>query len=157
MPVARGMEEAKARSLAGLKSYITKLDGAKPKFVIGPHHRLFQIKKSFRMAKSDLAARPIYHRTRYPIEVHLTIVFAVLAISRWIEDTTGWSIKKFVKTARRYREIKIQAGEHILTAADPLPADLRTAVEPSSSEPEGTNPSQLRLHPSLGRTSDLPD
>jgi integrase len=28
-------------------------------------------------------------------------VLAALAVSRWIEDTTGWSIKKFVKTVGR--------------------------------------------------------
>src|SRR5437879_10088381 len=55
-----------------------------------------------RMAKSDLQARPVYHRTRDSIEAHLTIVFAALAVSRWIEHQTGWSIKKFVRTARRY-------------------------------------------------------
>jgi hypothetical protein len=54
--------------------------------------------QSFRTAKTDLTARPIYHRSRESIEAHLTIVFAALAISRWIEDTTTWSIKKFVKT-----------------------------------------------------------
>ena len=64
----------------------------------------------FRMAKSDLQARPIYHRKRDSIEAHLTIVFAALAVSRWIEAQTGWSIRKFVKTARRYRTIEIQAG-----------------------------------------------
>jgi Transposase DDE domain len=121
--------EAKARSLAGLKGYVTNLDRVTPEFVIGAYHHLFQIEKSFRMAKSDLAARPIYHRTRDSIEAHLTIVFAALAVSRWIEHTTGWSIKKFVKTTRRYREITIQAGDHILTAADPIPADVRTAIE----------------------------
>jgi hypothetical protein len=81
------------------------------------------------MSKSDLQARPIYHRKRDSIEAHLTIVFAALAISRWIEATTGWSIRKFVKTARRYRTVQIQAGNHIITAADPLPADLRDAIE----------------------------
>ncbi len=75
------------------------------------------------MSKSDLAARPIYHK-RDSIEAHLTIVFAALAVSRWIEDTTGWSIKKFVRTTRRYRTIEIQAGAHTITAADPLPNDL---------------------------------
>jgi hypothetical protein len=30
-------------------------------------------------------ARPIYHRKRDSIEAHLTIVFAALAVSRWIE------------------------------------------------------------------------
>jgi transposase len=49
--------------------------------------------KSFRMAKSDLQARPIYHHKRDPIEAHLTIVFAALAVSRWIEARTGWSIR----------------------------------------------------------------
>jgi Transposase DDE domain len=126
--------EAKARALAGLKGYVTNLaacpDGTPvtPEFVIGAYHQLFQIEKSFRMAKSDLQARPIYHRTRDSIEAHLTIVFAALAVSRWIEHQTGWSIRKFVKTARRYRTVQIQAGDQVITAADPLPRDLRDAL-----------------------------
>jgi hypothetical protein len=126
--------EAKARALAGLKGYVTNLaacpDGTliTPEFVIGAYHQLFQIEKSFRMAKSDLQARPVYHRTRDSIEAHLTIVFAALAVSRWIEHQTGWSIRKFVKTARRYRTVQIQAGDQVITAADPLPSDLRDAL-----------------------------
>jgi hypothetical protein len=132
--VNRELEE-KARALAGIKGYITNLaacpDGTPvtPEFVIGAYHQLFQIEKSFRMAKSDLQARPIYHRKRDSIEAHLTVVFAALAISRWIEHQTGWSIRKFVKTARRYRTIQIQAGPHTITAADPLPDDLRQAID----------------------------
>jgi len=81
------------------------------------------------MSKSDLQARPVYHRKRDSIEAHLTIVFAAQAVSRWIEAQTGWSIRKFVKTARRYRTIEIQAGRPTITAADPLPDDLRHALE----------------------------
>jgi hypothetical protein len=81
------------------------------------------------MSKSDLQARPVYHHKRDSIEAHLTIVFAALAVSRWIEARTGWSIRKFVKTTRRYREIKIQVGQHVITAADPLPDDLRQALD----------------------------
>jgi Transposase DDE domain len=127
--------EAKASALAGLKGYITNLAACPDstpvtaEFVIGACHRLFEIERSFRMAKSDLQARPIYHRKRDSIEAHLTIVFAALAVSRWIERQTGWSIRKFVKTARRYRTIQIQAGPHVITAADPLPDDLRQALE----------------------------
>jgi hypothetical protein len=127
--------EAKARALAGIKGYVTNLracpDGTPvtAEFVIGSYHQLFQIEKSFRMAKSDLQARPIYHRKRDPIEAHLTIVFAALAVSRWIEARTSWSIRKFVKTARRYKTIDIQAGIHTFTAADPLPDDLRDALD----------------------------
>jgi transposase len=120
--------EAKARALAGIKGYTTNLQGVTAEFVIGAYHRLFQIEKSFRMSKHDLQARPIYHHKRDSIEAHLTIVFAALAVSRWIEDRTGWSIRKFVRTARRYRTIEIQAGNQTITAADPLPDDLRNAL-----------------------------
>jgi transposase len=80
------------------------------------------------MSKHDLQARPVYHRKRDSIEAHLTIVFAALAVSHWIETTTGWSIKKFVRTARRARTITIQAGPHTITAADPVPNDLQAAL-----------------------------
>jgi hypothetical protein len=132
--VNRELEE-KARALAGIKGYVTNLracpDGTPvtADFVIGAYHQLFQIEKSFRMAKSDLQARPIYHRTRDSIEAHLTIVFAALAVSRWIEHQTGWTIRKFVKTARRYRTIQIQAGDHVITAADTIPDDLRHVLD----------------------------
>jgi hypothetical protein len=72
-----------------------------------------------------LAGQADYHRKRDSIEAHLTIVFAALAVSHWIETTTGWSIKKFIRTVRRYRSIEIQAGAHTITAEDPLPDDLR--------------------------------
>ena len=53
---------------------------------------------------------------------------ASLGLSHWIERQTGWSIKKFVRTARRYRTVQIRAGQLILTAADPLPENLRDAL-----------------------------
>ena len=137
--------EAKARTLAGIKGYVTNLatcpDGTPVTagFIIGSYHRLFEIEKSFRMSKSDLQARPIYHRTRDSIEAHLTIVFAALAVSRWIEAQTGWSIRKFVKIARRYRTIQIRAGRQTITAADPLPDDLRQALEAISRSSRGAH------------------
>ncbi len=33
------------------------------------------------------------------------------------------------ETARRYHTIQIQGGPHTITAADPLPDDLRQALE----------------------------
>jgi hypothetical protein len=120
--------EAKVRGLAGLKAYISNVDNPSPELVIGAYHRLFEIEKSFRMPKHDLQARPIYHHKRESIEAHSTIVFAALAITRLVEDRTGWSIKKFVRTARRYRTVQLRAGQQILTAADPLPRDLRDAL-----------------------------
>jgi hypothetical protein len=120
--------EAKTRALAGWKGYTTNLVGQPAQFVIDAYHQLWRIEKSFRMSKHDLQARPIYHRTRDSIEAHLTIVFAALAVSHWIETQTGWSIKKFVRTTRRYRTVTIQAGSQTLIAAEPPPTELAEAL-----------------------------
>lgn len=120
--------EAKSRALAGWKGYTTNLVGQSAEFVIGAYHQLWRIEKAFRMSKHDLQARPIYHHKRESIEAHLTVVFAAMAVSHYIETQTGWSIKKFVRTTRRYRTVQIKAGRQILTAADPLPDDLRDAI-----------------------------
>jgi Transposase DDE domain len=120
--------EAKTRSLAGLKGYTTNLPNPDPDFAIDAYHQLWKIEKSFRMSKHDLKARPIYHHKRESIQAHLTIVFAALAVTRLIEEATGWTIKKFVRTARRYRTVRIQVDDHLITAEDPLPADLRDAL-----------------------------
>ena len=119
---------AKTRALAGWKGYTTNLVDQPAVFVIDAYHQLWHIEKAFRMSKHDLAARPIYHHLRESIEAHLSIVFAAMAVSHYIEHQTGWSIKKFVRTARRYRTVKIKAGRQNLTAADPLPDDLREAI-----------------------------
>jgi hypothetical protein len=80
------------------------------------------------MSEHDLRAKPIYHHKRESVEANLTIVFAALAVTRFVENATGWSIKRFVRTARRYRTIQIRVGAHALTAEDPLPPDLRDAL-----------------------------
>jgi hypothetical protein len=80
------------------------------------------------MSKHDLQARPACHREHDSIEAHLTIVLGALAVSRFIEHQTGWSICKFIKTSRRFRTIEIQADPHVVTAADPDPDDLRYAL-----------------------------
>ena len=41
---------------------------------------------------------------------------------------TGWSIRRFVRTARRYRTVQIRAGTQLLTAQDPIPDDLHNAL-----------------------------
>jgi hypothetical protein len=76
----------------------------------------------------DLQARPIYHHQRDSIDAHLTIVFAALAVSRWIEDQTGWSIRRFVRTAPplpHHRNPGRQPHHH---RRRPTPDYLRTAV-----------------------------
>ena len=97
---------AKYRARAGWKGYVTNLprDGKNkvpPLEVISNYHQLFQVEKSFRMSKSDLKARPIYHRKLDSIRAHITIVFAALAMARFIEGNTNISVKRFVQTLNR--------------------------------------------------------
>jgi hypothetical protein len=73
----------RARQLAGLKGYVTNLpasamDGAA---VIAAYHDLWKVEQSFRMTKTDLRARPVFHHQREAIEAHLTVVFAALAVA----------------------------------------------------------------------------
>lgn len=110
----------RARQLAGLKGYVSNIstDTMSGLEVINAYHDLFNVEASFRMAKSDLRARPMFHRKHDSIEAHLTIVFAALAVSRLLQDLTGLSIKRLVRTLRPLRSVTINlAGTHI--TADP--------------------------------------
>jgi hypothetical protein len=108
----------KAKALAGVKGYVTNLD-IPDEQVINYYHQLFLVEAAFRMAKTDLKARPIYHRKRDAIEAHLTIVLAALAISRNIERLTGISIKQFVKILRPIRSgIVTINGNEIIAEPD---------------------------------------
>ncbi|TAL58970.1 MAG: hypothetical protein EPN84_12090, partial [Legionella sp.] len=92
----------KAFALVGIKGYVTNLALSDEK-VIEYYHQLFHVEASFRMAKSDLRARPIFHHKQEAIEAHLTIVLAALAIGRTIERLSGLSLKHFIKILRPIR------------------------------------------------------
>jgi hypothetical protein len=105
----------KAKMRAGIKGYITNLD-IPAQQVVDYYHQLYQVEKSFRIAKSDLKARPIFHHKRESIEAHLTIVFAALAISRQIEDATKLSIRRFVQKLEPIRTgiVSINGAKQII-------------------------------------------
>nr|WP_245934105.1 IS1634 family transposase [Branchiibius hedensis] len=112
----------RARRLVGLKGYVTNIPNATMPAaeVIAKYHDLWQVEASFRMSKTDLRARPIFHDDRDAIEAHLTIVFAALAISRHLQQQTGISIKSIVRTLRPLQQITVRIAGHQHVAADPL-------------------------------------
>ncbi|MDA8439409.1 MAG: transposase [Propionibacterium sp.] len=121
----------RARQLAGLKGYVTNLsvEQMTGQAVIDAYHDLWQVERSFRMTKSDLRARPVFHHQREAIEAHLTIVFAALAVARYLRDTTGVTIKKLVQTLRPLRSVVIAIGDQTIPA-DPTPGpDARTILD----------------------------
>jgi len=68
----------------GLKGYITnsKLSN---KQIIENYGNLWHIEKAFRMSKTDLKIRPIYHRLLNRIEAHICISFTAYAVYKELE------------------------------------------------------------------------
>jgi hypothetical protein len=121
----------RARQLAGLKGYVTNLapaamDGAA---VIRAYHELWQVERSFRMTKSDLRARPVFHHEREAIEAHLTVVFTALAVSRYLQDRSGVSIKKLVHTLRAARSATIEINGQRITLEPELTGTASTILD----------------------------
>ena len=103
-------------SLAGLKGYVTNIPATvmPATEVITSYHDLWHVEQSFRMSKTDLAARPMFARTRDAIEAHLTIVFTALAVSRTVQNRTGLSIRR-VRQLRPLRSATIEINGAIHT------------------------------------------
>ena len=119
-----------ARNTAGLKGYVTDIpeslmDGAE---VIRQYHQLWRVEQSFRMSKHDLAARPMYHHDHEAINAHLTIVYAALALARYLQAVTGKSLKTIITTLRPLRGITIEISGHQLTAKPAIPDTTHTLI-----------------------------
>ncbi len=116
----------RAEDLIGLKGYVTSItaDVLPATEVISSYHDLWRVEQSFRMSKSDLAARPIFHRTRDAIEAHLTIVFTALAIARDLQARSGWSLKRIVRALRPLQHVTIRLAGQQFEAEPALPDDV---------------------------------
>ena len=68
----------------GIKAYITNSKLA-PRKIVSHYHNLWFIERAFKMNKTDLRIRPIYHRLRNRIEGHICICFTAYAIMLELE------------------------------------------------------------------------
>ncbi|WP_047692216.1 IS1634 family transposase [Kocuria sp. ZOR0020] len=136
----RALDEAsleRARGLVGLKGYVTNISATimPPAEVLSSYHDLWQVEQSFRMSKSDLQARPMFHRQRDSIEAHLTIVFTALAIARFMQNTTGLSLKRIITTLRPIQSALLQAGDHTQLIPPQIPENAATIIEQITGQP----------------------
>ncbi len=86
------------KSWDGLKGYITNTK-LTDRQVIENYKNLWHIEKAFRMSKTDLRIRPIYHRLKHRIEAHVCISFTAYCIYKELErvlhkDKSSISLKK---------------------------------------------------------------
>ncbi|WP_434980276.1 IS1634 family transposase [Daejeonia sp. YH14] len=93
----------KTKKLLGIKGYYTNLEAtiADNKTIIERYHELYRIEQAFRVSKSDLQTRPIFHFKEEPIKLHILICFMALFISKHIEIKTGISIRKFLDETKK--------------------------------------------------------
>lgn len=82
----------------GLKGYITNTKLSNQE-ILDNYSNLWHIEKAFRMSKTDLRIRPVYHRLRRRIEAHICISFTAYAIYKELErvliaEKSNLSVKK---------------------------------------------------------------
>jgi len=120
----------RARQLAGLKGYVTNIPALRltGNDVVAAYHELFQVERSFRMTKTDLRARPMFHHEADSIHAHLTIVFTALAISRHLQEATRLSIRRVIHALRPLRDVTISINGNEITATTPPGADAHAIL-----------------------------
>jgi len=72
--------------LDGIKGFITNDDTLKANEVISHYQNQYAVERAFRISKTDLKIRPIYHRLENRIKAHILISFVAYALYREFED-----------------------------------------------------------------------
>lgn len=121
----------KTKLLLGIKGYYTDLDKETNETIIKEYHNLWRVEKSFRMAKTDLQTRPIYHYKNKAIHSHILICFMALALGTYMELSTKKSLQKILNLLKEAVEMKIKdkiTGD-IITIQPELSTELQELLE----------------------------
>jgi transposase len=94
----------------GLKGYVTNTHLSRND-VIANYSQLWQVEKAFRISKTDLRIRPIYHRLKERIEAHICICFTAYAIYKKLErllkvKSIQLSPEKAIEQIKEIRQLK---------------------------------------------------
>lgn len=96
----------------GLKGYLTNT-GMPTDEVYAAYHNLWQVERAFRIAKSKIEIRPMFHFTRRRIEAHVCICFVALKVYKELErmlKVSGikMSVDKVMALAKTVTTIQIK-------------------------------------------------
>lgn len=123
----------KTKKLLGIKGYYTNIprEEANDRAIIVHYGNLWRIEQSFRIAKSDLVARPIFHHKENAIKAHMLICFIALAAGKHLELTTAVSLRRIIdllKQAPDARMLNTQTHKEMLLRAE-MPEKLRLLLK----------------------------
>lgn len=116
----------KNTKLLGLKGYVTNLQLPSSE-IVSYYHNLFKVEHAFRISKSDLEVRPIYHHKENSIKNHILICFMCLAISVYLELKTKFSIKEIVHQIKNITDAQLESK--ITGKVISVRSELSTEVE----------------------------
>lgn len=100
----------KNKKLLGVKGYYTDIEEtvADNDTIINRYHDLYKIEQAFRVSKSDLETRPIFHFKEEPIKLHMLVCFMALAVSKHIEISSGISIRAFITHCKKITDARLR-------------------------------------------------
>lgn len=94
----------------GLKGYVTNTALTREK-VIENYGQLWNIEKAFRISKTDLRIRPVYHRLRNRVEAHICLCFAAYSVYKELErllslNKINLSPEKAINEIKEIRQLR---------------------------------------------------
>jgi len=104
--------KAKAEKLIGIKGYCTNI----PESILSNtqaieyYHGLWHVEQTFRMSKTDLKTRPIFHYVHDAIRAHVVLCFMGLMMGKFLEIKTGLSLRRVRDILWNVQEAHIQDG-----------------------------------------------
>jgi transposase len=94
----------------GLKGYVTNTELSREQ-VVDNYQQLWLVEKAFRISKTDLRIRPIYHRLKERIEAHICICFSAYAVYKELErllakNNIALSPEKAINEIKEIRQLQ---------------------------------------------------
>ena len=129
----------KTTLLLGIKGYFTNLSCSEvsDQLIIEHYHNLWQVEHAFRISKSDLQIRLIYHYKQQMIETHILICFMALSVCKYMELKTGKSTNAILKLLKSVTDAiiadKISGAKFILRL--PISNEISEAFKKNGNKP----------------------
>lgn len=97
----------RSKQLLGMKGYYTNVSSKElsDKEIINRYHDLWHVEHSFRITKSDLASRPVYHYKEQAVRSHILICFTALMLAKYLEIKTEHSIRQIIDEIWEIKEV----------------------------------------------------
>lgn len=88
--------KSKTQRLLGIKGYCTNIPEniLSDDQVVAHYHDLWHVEQAFRMSKTDLKTRPIFHYKHDAIKAHVLLCFISLMMGKFLEIKTGLSLRR---------------------------------------------------------------